>query len=117
MTNENQEVRKASLQRLGKVAAQSPRARELIIETLDDDEDDIVLLALSYIQGFAINAHAAVPKLTSLMAGERPANSKEGIQGLLAEIVGVDLGSDPNKWAQWWEENHERVVAREEASS
>lgn len=112
ISNENKEVRKGSLQRLGKVAEHSPAAQDLIIGFLEDEDDEILLLALTYVKRFSVRAAAAVPNLATLMAKDKPPNSREGIHDLLVEITGTDQGSDAEKWVSWAEENYAQLAPR-----
>lgn len=101
--SENKEERKSSIQRLGKVAKQSAKARETIILALGDPEHGVVVSALEQIGScFGPMAHDAVPKLVSLIRSEEPTGIERQLQSVLVSICEVDFGSDSEKWLSWW---------------
>ncbi len=105
ISNENMLVRKVALRRLGKVAEHSTAAQDLIIGFLEDEDDEILRLALKYVKHFSVSATAAVPSIVKLMAKDKPPISRERIHNLLVEITGTDQGPDAESWGSWVEQN------------
>jgi len=71
---------------------------------LKDNDGNIRIQSVWYLEKIGDEAKVAVPSLIELLSDDNDNIQKSALRAL-EKITGENLGSNQNKWQQWWEAN------------
>ena len=100
--DEDSWVRVYTAEALGKIGAKE--AVPALIGALEDEDNYVRRHATEALGEIGPDAKDAVPALIKLLEDEDKYVQGKAVTAL-KKITGEDLGEDPSKWQQWWEEN------------